>query len=77
MTASLKDSAINSMLWVTIDKTGSYLLLFVSNLVLARLLMPEDFGCIAMLNVFFGYSRYSSSWGGWDGTDSEKESYAC
>lgn len=52
MTASLKDSAINSMLWVTIDKTGSYLLLFVSNLVLARLLMPEDFGCIAMLNVF-------------------------
>lgn len=52
MTATLKDRAINSMLWVTIDKTGSYLLLFVSNLVLARLLMPADFGCIAMLNVF-------------------------
>lgn len=52
MSASLKDRAINSMLWVTIDKTGGYFLLFVSNLVLARLLMPEDFGCIAMLHVF-------------------------
>lgn len=52
MSASLKDSAINSMLWVTVDRTGGYFLLFVSNLVLARLLMPEDFGCIAMLHVF-------------------------
>lgn len=52
MSTSLKDNAINSMLWVAIDKTGGYLLLFISNLVLARLLMPEDFGCIAMLNVF-------------------------
>ena len=52
MSSSLKDRAINSMLWVTIDKTGGYFLLFVSNLILARLLMPEDFGCIAMLHVF-------------------------
>ena len=52
MSTSLKDRAINSMLWVTIDKTGGYFLIFVSNLVLARLLMPEDFGCIAMLHVF-------------------------
>ncbi len=52
MSATLKDRAIDSMLWVTIDKTGGYLLLFISNLVLARLLMPEDFGCIAMLHVF-------------------------
>ena len=52
MPASLKDKAIDSMLWVTIDKTGGYFLLFVSNLILARLLMPEDFGCIAMLHVF-------------------------
>lgn len=52
MESSLKDRAINSMIWVTIDKTGGYFLLFVSNLILARLLMPEDFGCIAMLQVF-------------------------
>lgn len=52
MESSLKDRAINSMIWVTIDKTGGYFLLFVSNLILARLLMPEDFGCIAMLHVF-------------------------
>ena len=52
MSTTLKDRAIKSMIWVTIDKTGGYALLFVSNLVLARLLMPEDFGCIAMLHVF-------------------------
>ena len=52
MPATLKDRAIDSMIWVTIDKTGGYILLFISNLVLARLLMPEDFGCIAMLHVF-------------------------
>ena len=52
MSATLKDRAIDSMIWVTIDKTGGYSLLFISNLVLARLLMPEDFGCIAMLHVF-------------------------
>lgn len=56
MTASLKDSAINSMLWVTIDKTGGYFLVFVSNLILARLLMPEEFGTIAMLHVFLAIS---------------------
>lgn len=52
MTAPLKDKVINSMLWVTIDKTGNYTLIFISNLILARLLMPEDFGSIAMLQVF-------------------------
>ena len=56
MSKSLKDNTINSMLWVAIDKTGGYLLLFISNLVLARLLMPEDFGCIAMINVFLAIS---------------------
>lgn len=52
MSESLKEKAINSMIWVTIDKFGGYFLLFISNLILARLLMPEDFGCIAMLHVF-------------------------
>lgn len=56
MTTNLKDKAINSMIWVTIDKVGGYFLLFISNMVLARLLMPEDFGCIAMLHVFLAIS---------------------
>lgn len=40
------------MIWCTIDKAGSLSLVFLSNLILARILVPEDFGCIAMLNVF-------------------------
>ena len=31
---------------------GTLGLSFISNLILARLLLPEDFGCIAMLLVF-------------------------
>ena len=50
--SSLQDKTIDSMMWNTIDKVGSYIIVFLSNLVLARLLMPEDFGCIAMLQVF-------------------------
>ena len=52
MSSSLKEKAVNSMVWVTVDRFGAYFLLFISNLILARLLMPEDFGCIAMLHVF-------------------------
>ena len=49
---SLQDNTINSMLWCTVDKFGMLSLAFVSNLILARLLMPEVFGCIAILHVF-------------------------
>lgn len=52
MSASLQNKAINSMIWCTVDKFGMLSLSFVSNLILARLLMPEAFGCIAILHVF-------------------------
>ena len=56
MPNSLTNRAIDSMIWVTIDKGVGYTLVFLSNLVLARLLLPEDFGCIAMINVFIAIS---------------------
>lgn len=44
------------MIWTGIGKFGTMGLSFVANLVLARLLVPEDFGCIAMLQVFIAIS---------------------
>ena len=52
----LKEKTIIGMIWSSIGKFGTMGLSFVSNLVLARLLMPEDFGCIGMLQVFIAIS---------------------
>ncbi len=44
-------------MWNGLGNTGSSLISFVSNIVLARLLLPSDFGCIAMLYVFMALSN--------------------
>ena len=54
---SLKQKAISGMIWNAVERFGSTLFLFISNLVLARLLSPEDFGAIGMLMVFIALSQ--------------------
>lgn len=44
------------MIWSGIGRIGTVGITFISNLVLARLLMPDDFGCIGMLYVFIAIS---------------------
>ena len=53
---SLKEKTISGMIWSTVGRFGTMALSFVSNLVLARLLMPGDFGVIGMLHVFIAVS---------------------
>lgn len=53
----LRQKTISSMFWNAIQRFGTMLLSFVSNLVLARLLLPEDFGCIGMLTIFIALSE--------------------
>ncbi len=52
MPKTTKNKVIDSMIWASVDKVGCYFLLFVSNLILVRLLSPDDFGYVAMLFVF-------------------------
>ena len=40
------------MLWSSFQKFGTMGISFVSNIILARLLTPEDYGCIGMLMIF-------------------------
>lgn len=40
------------MVWSSIQKFGGMGLQFISSIILARLLMPEDYGCIGMLSIF-------------------------
>lgn len=56
MSENLKEKTIAGMLWSSVGRFGTMLINFLSNLVLARLLMPDDFGCIAMLYVFIAVS---------------------
>lgn len=49
---NLRERTISAMIWSSMGTFGTTIVNFVSNMVLARLLMPEDFGCIGMLQIF-------------------------
>ena len=55
--SELKQKTISSMVWNAIQRFGTMILSFGTNIVLARLLMPEDFGCIGMLAIFLSLSQ--------------------
>lgn len=57
MEENLKSKTVSGMMWSAVGKVGTLTINFISNLVLARLLMPEDFGCIAMLSIFLAVSN--------------------
>ena len=59
----LKQKTISGMLWSGIGRIGTVGISFLSNIVLARLLMPDDFGCIGMLYVFIAISSIFISGG--------------
>ena len=53
MTAnSLQNKAINGIVWTALQRGGSLVIGFVGNIILARLLAPEDYGCIGILVIF-------------------------
>ena len=54
--SSLGDQSLSALFWVMIDKLSGSVINFVVTIILARLLMPEDFGLIAMVLIFFELS---------------------
>ncbi|NAW51327.1 oligosaccharide flippase family protein [Elizabethkingia argentiflava] len=52
----LKKQAVRSTLWAVADQFSSQIVAFGVNLMLARLLLPEDFGTIALFNVVMSVS---------------------
>ena len=51
-----KTNIVNSFIWSAIQRFGSRILLFIANIVLARLLSPADFGCVGIIMVFISFS---------------------
>lgn len=56
MADNLKDRTVTGVIWSAVQKFGSTALSFISTIVLARLLTPEDYGCIGMLAIFMAVS---------------------
>jgi len=55
--SDLKSQTIKGVFWSFLEKFGSQLILLISQIVLARLLEPKDFGLIGMLAIFIGVSQ--------------------
>lgn len=53
----LKDKAISGVKWNAIDRLSSHGIQFLFSIFIARLLLPEDYGLIAMLNIFLAISQ--------------------
>lgn len=51
-----KQKALTGVVWSSIQRFGVMAITFVSNIILARLLSPDDFGCIGMLMIFISLS---------------------
>lgn len=52
MSSSLKQQTISGIIWSAFQKFGTLGISFVSNIILARLLSPDDYGCIGLLAIF-------------------------
>lgn len=50
--SNLKQKAIKGVLWTSINRFTTISIQFISGIVLARLLTPDDYGCIGMLSIF-------------------------
>lgn len=46
-----------AVIWSGIEKVGTYLVNFIIQIILARLLCPEDYAVVAMLAIFFSISQ--------------------
>ena len=55
--SSLKQKTVNGAVWSTVQRFGTMAITFASNIVLARLLSPDDYGCIAMLMIFISLAN--------------------
>ncbi len=49
-------SLVNSTFWSAIQRFGGLAISFVSNIVLARLLSPDDYGVMGLIMVFIGFA---------------------
>lgn len=55
--SSLKEKTVKGVMWSGIDRFSTQGVQFVFSILIARLLLPEDYGVVAMLNIFMSVSQ--------------------
>ena len=55
--SSLKDKTVKGVIWSAVDRFSAQGIQFVFSILIARLLVQEDYGVIAMLNIFLAVSQ--------------------
>lgn len=63
MEENLKQKTINGMIWQFLQKVSGQLVSFVISVILARLLMPSDYGLVALSGMFLYLMRVFSDGG--------------
>lgn len=54
---NLRKTTVNGVLWSTLERFSVQGVQFVFMLIMARLLVPSDYGIIAMLNIFLAIAQ--------------------
>ena len=54
---TLKDKTVNGVLWNSVNRFATQGIQFVFNILIARILLPEDYGLVAMLGIFMSVSQ--------------------
>ena len=55
--SSLKEKTVKGVVWSSIDRFSTQGIQFVFSILIARLLLPSDYGVVAMLNIFLAISQ--------------------
>ena len=55
--SELKEKTVKGVMWSSIDRFSTQGIQFVFSILIARLLLPEDYGVVAMLNIFMSVSQ--------------------
>lgn len=55
--SSLKQKTVNGVMWSSIDRFTTQGIQFVFSILIARLLLPSDYGVVAMLSIFLAISQ--------------------
>ena len=63
MTDNLKQKTISALLWSFVDRFGQQVLYLLSGMVLARIILPEEYGKIAVLTIFIAIANILSDGG--------------
>lgn len=54
---SLKEKAVKGVFWSSVDRFSSQGIQFIFSILIARMLLPSDYGVIAMLGIFLAVSQ--------------------